>query len=157
MYVLGAFCIVLEEFNNKLLKPELTKQQLEILHVEASKLYENYFSKNSSDFIGCPASISDKLKELLTEGIYNVAKLRTSEPLFEAFDYTFVVLEKDWLPIFYHSNEVDLLRVCVWCTKKSVFMFSFTALSVGLKLLLVTPKQQEQSKLIWFVCVRYLK
>lgn len=102
------YLILLEEFNNKLITPDLNKKQLEMLHEEATKLYKLYLSSESNDFVGCPESIVNKLNNLLEEGVYNVFKLRTSEPLFQAFDFVFSILECEWLPLFYHSNEVGL-------------------------------------------------
>lgn len=99
------FCMDVEEFNNKLLTPDLSKRQLEDLHTEALNLYKVYLDVNSVEFIGCSEDVVENLKELLSQGVYNVHKLRTSEPLFEAFDFAWTSLESKWLPLFYHSNE----------------------------------------------------
>lgn len=95
-----------EDFNGKLLTPDLSKLQLETLHDEALNLYKSYFDKKSSDYIECSEKISLRLKELLSDGRYSVAKLRTTEPLYEAYDYAFGILENEWLPPFFYSNEV---------------------------------------------------
>ncbi|XP_031347622.1 sorting nexin-14-like isoform X2 [Photinus pyralis] len=99
------FCLDIEEFNHKLLIPDMSKKQLEILHTEALNIYKIYFDDKSDDYIGCGRDIELKLWQLLQEGVYHVAKLQTSEPLYKAYDFAFNVLEKDWLPQFFHSNE----------------------------------------------------
>ncbi|KRT81499.1 hypothetical protein AMK59_5266, partial [Oryctes borbonicus] len=99
------FCLDVEQFNVKLILPDLSKRQLENLHTEALNLYKIYISPKSPDFIGCPDDIVTDLYRLLEEGVYNVAKLRTSEPLYKAYDHAFGVLENNHLPEFYHSNE----------------------------------------------------
>lgn len=96
-----------EQFNVKLILPDLSKRQLENLHTEALNLYKIYISPKSPDFIGCTDDIVTDLYRLLDEGVYNVAKLRTSEPLYKAYDHAFGVLENNHLPEFYHSNEVS--------------------------------------------------
>ncbi|XP_966626.3 sorting nexin-14 isoform X1 [Tribolium castaneum] len=99
------FCLDVDEFNNKLLTPDLTKKQLEELHSEALTLYKEYLNKNTINFIGCSDEIIDNYYSLLKDGVYNVAKLRTSKPLYQAYEHTFNVLEKVWCPSFFHSNE----------------------------------------------------
>lgn len=98
--------VIVEDFNSKLLTPDMSKKQLENLHAEAVNLYKIYFDHKSPDCIGCSMQIELQLNQLLQEGVYNVAKLRTSEPLYQAYDYAFNVLESEWLPAFFHSNEV---------------------------------------------------
>lgn len=100
------FCLDVDEFNNKLLTPDLTKKQLEDLHSEALTLYREYLNKDNINFIACPDEIIESYYSLLKDGVYNVAKLRTSKPLYQAYEHTFNVLEQVWLPAFFHSNEV---------------------------------------------------
>ncbi|KAK5642032.1 hypothetical protein RI129_008199 [Pyrocoelia pectoralis] len=99
------FCLDVEEFNNKLLVPDMSKKQLESLHTEALNIYKIYFDHRSDDYVGCGQDIELNLWQLLQEGVYNVAKLQTSEPLYKAYDFAFNILERDWLPQFFHSNE----------------------------------------------------
>ncbi|RZB40834.1 sorting nexin-14-like [Asbolus verrucosus] len=99
------FCLDVDEFNNKLLTPDLSKKQLEELHSEALTLYKEYLKKDSLNFIGCSDGIVDDYYTLLKDGVYSVAKLRTSKPLYQAYEHTFTLLESVWLPSFFHSNE----------------------------------------------------
>lgn len=98
------------DFNSNLLKPDLTKRQLEELHADALTLYKDYLDPKSDNFIGCADDIINELRDLLNEGVYNVAKLQTSEPLYKASEFTFNVLENEWLPLFYHSIEVRIIN-----------------------------------------------
>ncbi|XP_025833224.1 sorting nexin-14 isoform X2 [Agrilus planipennis] len=99
------FCLDIEEFNDKLLNPDLTKKELESIHESAQNLYKMYFDSESFEYIGCSQQIATEFKHLLQKGIYNIVKLRTSEPLYQAYDYAYSHLECEWLPLFFHSNE----------------------------------------------------
>lgn len=108
------FCICLiqngifvDEFNNKLLTPDLSKKQLENLHAEATRLYNEYFDTNNTSFIGCSMEIVENFQKLLNEGVYQVAKFRTSEPLYQAYEHALSILENELLLPFFHSNEVN--------------------------------------------------
>lgn len=96
----------LDEFNTHLLKPDLSKAQLEKLHNDATKLYNEYLNEGSVNFISCTPDICAEFSGLIKEGVHNIAKLRTSTPLFSAYEHTFNVLENTWLPQFFHSSEV---------------------------------------------------
>ncbi|XP_018573959.1 sorting nexin-14 isoform X2 [Anoplophora glabripennis] len=98
------FCLDVDDFNAKLLTPNLSKKQLEELHSDALKLYKDYLNKDSLNFIGCPSDITEDfshlIKEYITEKLTKIPKL-----LYRAYDYTFNELETMWLPQFFHSNE----------------------------------------------------
>lgn len=98
--------MILDEFNTKLLTPDLSKKELENLHKEATKLYTEYFNVHNENFIGCSAEIINNFHQLLQGGVYDVAKFCTSEPLYQAYEHALNILEKDYLPQFFHSNEV---------------------------------------------------
>ncbi|CAG9770654.1 unnamed protein product [Ceutorhynchus assimilis] len=98
------FCLDVDDFNTKLLTPDLSKKLLEELHCQASKLYSEYLNGESFNFIGCSREISCEFSMLISD-IYSVAKLRTSKPLYQAYDFAFNHLENFWLPQFFHSNE----------------------------------------------------
>ncbi|XP_074032931.1 sorting nexin-14 isoform X2 [Leptinotarsa decemlineata] len=99
------FCLDVDDFNNKLLNPELSKKQLENLHADALKLYKEYLDKDSYSFIGCLSEISENFGFLMQE-VYSIEKLsKLSKLLYAAYDYTFNILENVWLPQFFHSTE----------------------------------------------------
>lgn len=135
-----------DEFNSKLLMPDLSKKQLEDLHTEATVLYKEYFdAENASNFIGCSSQIVENFKKLLNEGVYHVAKFRTAEPLYQAYEHALNILENDLLPPFFHSNEVLIIdNICNMLLSR---FCSFTATLVDLKSLLLIISQQQTSKL----------
>lgn len=100
------FCRNVEDFNLKLLTPELSKLELDVLHKEATQIFHLYLQETSSDFIGCPSHISFSVEKLLNAGPNGIPKFRTSTPLYKAYDYAFNILEIEWLPVFFHSDEV---------------------------------------------------
>lgn len=110
------FCILmiflLDEFNLKLLNPELTPKQLRDLHTDAVKIYNEYLSKESYNFIGCSTSESDELRNLIiNEGVYNINTLRTCKAWYTVQDHVINLLENVWLPQFFRSNEF-LCTIC---------------------------------------------
>ncbi|KAF7270619.1 hypothetical protein GWI33_016415 [Rhynchophorus ferrugineus] len=98
------FCLDVDDFNTKLLTPDLTKKQLEELHSQAMTLYKEYLHEESYNFIGCSRQICEEYSALIKD-IYTVAELRTSKPLYQAYEYNLSYLETVWLPQFFHSDE----------------------------------------------------
>ncbi|KAH1008819.1 sorting nexin-14 isoform X1 [Dendroctonus ponderosae] len=117
------FCLDVDDFNAKLLTPDLTKKQLEELHVQALNLHKEYFQEDSFNFIGCSSGICAQFSALIDD-IYRVAKLRTSKPLYQAYDFAFNQLEGLWLPQFFHSNE---FYKCI-CGSKATSSFNKAAI-----------------------------
>lgn len=90
----------------KLLTPDLSKKQVELLHSDALKIYKEYLDKESYNFISCPPDILKEFDNLMKE-YYGIEKLtRLSKLLYKAYDFTFTELETVWLPKFFHSSEV---------------------------------------------------
>lgn len=85
----------------------MLKKDLDALHLEANQLHQLYLKEHSSDYIGCPPEIALSFETLLLGGSQNIPMLRTSPPLYKAYDYAFGILETKWLPLFYHSDEVS--------------------------------------------------
>ncbi|XP_045463285.1 sorting nexin-14-like [Harmonia axyridis] len=99
------FCLDVDQFSNILMAPDHSKKTLDELYGNALAIYNEYFSKESSNFIKCSENISQEMKELLKDGIRSIAKLKISAPLMEAYKVVFNNLEENWLPSFYKSNE----------------------------------------------------
>lgn len=131
--------IFVDEFNNKLLTPDLSKKQLENLHAEATTLYKEYFDAENASFIGCSTDIAENFKKLLNDGVHHVAKFRTSEPLYQAYEHALNILENELLPPFFHSNEVScsFIKFCnlcnVWLKMKLLTVYLVFQLHLWIK------------------------
>lgn len=139
LYYTRSSAWVIDDFNTKLLTPDLTKKQLEELHVQALNLHKEYFQEGSFNFIGCSSETCLQFSALIDD-IYSVAKLRTSKPLYQAYDFAINQLEGLCLPQFFHSNEVT--DCMLYLQEFSLaFGFSFTSASVDQKRHRLSTKQ----------------
>uniref|UniRef100_H3C893 Sorting nexin 14 n=1 Tax=Tetraodon nigroviridis TaxID=99883 RepID=H3C893_TETNG len=106
------FCLAVEEFNDRILCPELSDSQKMMLHEELRKIYETYCLDESIDKIRFdPFIVEDNLP--VAEGPYpQVVKLQTMRCLFEAYEHVLSLLENVFTPMFCHSDEYfrQLLR-----------------------------------------------
>ncbi|XP_035608547.1 sorting nexin-14-like isoform X6 [Oncorhynchus keta] len=106
------FCLTVEEFNDKILCPELSDSETLMLHEEVKKIYETYCLDESIDKIRFDPFIVEEIKNI-AEGPYaGVVKLQTMRCLFEAYEHVLSLLENVFTPMFCHSDEYfrQLLR-----------------------------------------------
>ncbi|XP_062379143.1 sorting nexin-14-like isoform X4 [Sardina pilchardus] len=106
------FCLTVEEFNDKILCPELTDAEKLMLHEEVKKLYTTYCLDESIDKIRFDPFIVEEIRNI-AEGPYSdVVKLQTMRCLFEAYEHVLSLLENVFTPMFCHSDEYfrQLLR-----------------------------------------------
>ncbi|XP_029114387.1 sorting nexin-14-like isoform X5 [Scleropages formosus] len=106
------FCLTVEEFNDRILCPELPDSELLLLHEEVKKIYETYCLDESVDKIRFDPFIVDEIRQI-AEGPYaDVVKLQTMRCLFEAYEQVLSLLENVFTPMFCHSDEYfrQLLR-----------------------------------------------
>ncbi|XP_014065644.1 sorting nexin-14 isoform X6 [Salmo salar] len=106
------FCLTVEEFNDKILCPELSDSEMLMLHEEVKKVYETYCLDESIDKIRFDPFIVEEIKNI-AEGPYaGVVKLQTMRCLFEAYEHVLSLLENVFTPMFCHSDEYfrQLLR-----------------------------------------------
>lgn len=96
------FCLDVEEFNSRMLAPELSPEDLDILYKDAWDLYSIYFSAHSPDCIGFEPRLAQDLRKILSK---DVSKLRTSTPLFKAYEYAYNKLERVHVGNFHKSEE----------------------------------------------------
>ncbi|XP_067005138.2 sorting nexin-14 [Anabrus simplex] len=99
------FCLDVEEFNRKMLNPELNAQDLENIYKEAWDLYSVYFSPASPDRIPFNPSVVDEMYAVLMEPAENIVKLRTTPPLFQAYEFAYSQLENSLGPLFHQSDD----------------------------------------------------
>ncbi|KAM6969294.1 sorting nexin-14-like isoform 4-T6 [Tautogolabrus adspersus] len=106
------FCLAVEEFNDRILCPELSDSEKILLHGEVKKIYETYCLDVSIDKIRFDPFIVEEIRNI-AEGPYaEVVKLQTMRCLFEAYEHVLSLLENVFTPMFCHSDEYfrQLLR-----------------------------------------------
>eukprot|EP00058_Branchiostoma_floridae_P010236 XP_002595724.1 hypothetical protein BRAFLDRAFT_275391 [Branchiostoma floridae] len=99
------FCLSVEDFNRRSLNPDMTDQQKMDLHQEAKMIYEMYFKADAADKIQFPADVTAEIKSIVEGPPEGVTRLRTSTPLFSAYEHAYGLLENTFLPLFYQSDD----------------------------------------------------
>ncbi|XP_063609356.1 sorting nexin-14-like isoform X5 [Penaeus indicus] len=98
------FCLAVEDFNRHILDPDLTPEQLEQFHHEALELYHTYMVSSAVDRINFPSHIVSHIREIVHGEVGDIVKLRTTRPLFQAYEHAYNLLEREYLPLFMHSH-----------------------------------------------------
>uniref|UniRef100_A0AAY4ASR9 Sorting nexin-14 n=2 Tax=Denticeps clupeoides TaxID=299321 RepID=A0AAY4ASR9_9TELE len=106
------FCLTVEEFNDKILCPELSDAEKLMLHDEVKKIYETYCLDESIDKIRFDPFIVEEIRNIAQGPYTEVVKLQTMRCLFEAYEHVLSLLENVFTPMFCHSDEYfrQLLR-----------------------------------------------
>ncbi|KAM9798302.1 sorting nexin-14-like [Neosynchiropus ocellatus] len=99
------FCLALEEFNDKILRPELEGPELQRLHQDVRHIYTTYCLDQSEDQIHLDADVVEHLRLVSTGPPSSVVQLQTSTSLFEAHEHVLSLLERVFTPMFCHSDE----------------------------------------------------
>ncbi|XP_059212139.1 sorting nexin-14-like isoform X1 [Centropristis striata] len=99
------FCLAVEEFNDKILSPELSDSELQRLHGEVLHIYQTYCLDESIDKISFDRFIVDEIRNIATGPYGGVVKLQTMRCLFEAYEHVLSLLERVFTPMFCHSDE----------------------------------------------------
>jgi len=99
------FCFAVDEFNEKLLNPDLKDEQLERLQLTGRKLFEIFFIRNSPDCIQFGTESESRMKTIVYGNVDDIVQLRTCPTLFEAYDHVMDTLENKILTRFYRSEE----------------------------------------------------
>uniref|UniRef100_A0A8C4HW86 Sorting nexin 14 n=1 Tax=Dicentrarchus labrax TaxID=13489 RepID=A0A8C4HW86_DICLA len=100
------FCLTVEEFNDKILSPELSDSELQRLHGEVLHIYETYCLDESIDKISFDKFIVEEIRNIAKGPYTGVVKLQTMRCLFEAYEHVLSLLERVFTPMFCHSDEV---------------------------------------------------
>ncbi|XP_056873045.1 sorting nexin-14-like isoform X1 [Takifugu flavidus] len=99
------FCLAVEEFNDRILRPDLSDPELQRLHTEVLHIYQTYCLDESVDKINFDKFIVEEIRNI-AEGPYSdVVKLQTMRCLFEAYEHVLALLESVFTPMFCHSDE----------------------------------------------------
>uniref|UniRef100_A0A8C8G5R1 Sorting nexin-14-like n=1 Tax=Oncorhynchus tshawytscha TaxID=74940 RepID=A0A8C8G5R1_ONCTS len=107
------FCLTVEEFNDKILCPELSDSELQRLHGEVQHLYETYCLEESIDKISFDPFIIEEIRNIAQGPYEGVVKLQTMHCLFEAYEHVLSLLESVFTPMFCHSDEIEEATVVV--------------------------------------------
>ncbi|KAM9840334.1 sorting nexin-14-like [Aulostomus maculatus] len=99
------FCLTVEEFNDKILSPELSDSELQRLHGEVLHIYETYCLDESVDKISFDPFIVEEIRNIAKGPYAAVVKLQTMRCLFEAYEHVLSLLERVFTPMFCHSDE----------------------------------------------------
>ncbi|XP_069028681.1 sorting nexin-14-like isoform X2 [Embiotoca jacksoni] len=99
------FCLAVEEFNDKILSPELSDSELQRLHGEVLHIYETYCLDESVDKISFDPFIVEEIRNIARGPYGGVVKLQTMRCLFEAYEHVLSLLERVFTPMFCHSDE----------------------------------------------------
>ncbi|XP_029965991.1 sorting nexin-14 isoform X2 [Salarias fasciatus] len=115
------FCLAVEEFNDKILRPELSDSELQRLHGEVVHIYQTYCLDESIDKISFDPFIVEEIKNIADGPYGGVVKLQTMTCLFEAYEHVLSLLEKVFTPMFCHSDEYfrHLLRGAEFTARNS--------------------------------------
>ncbi|XP_072534746.1 sorting nexin-14 isoform X1 [Salminus brasiliensis] len=106
------FCLTVEEFNDRILCPELSDLEMKRLHGEVQKIYETYCLEESIDKISFDPFIIEEIRNI-AEGPYTgVVKLQKMRCLFEAYEHVLSLLETVFTPMFCHSDEYFRYLLC---------------------------------------------
>ncbi|GIX87439.1 sorting nexin-14 [Caerostris extrusa] len=95
------FHLSVDEFNTRILNPDLSKEELEALHLQAQQMYNTYFASHALDRINFDDEIVQEIKSIIAGPSENVIKLRTTTPLFRAYDHAYKLLENIYCPMFF--------------------------------------------------------
>uniref|UniRef100_A0A6I8N1T6 Sorting nexin-14 n=1 Tax=Ornithorhynchus anatinus TaxID=9258 RepID=A0A6I8N1T6_ORNAN len=117
------FCLTVEEFNDRILRPELSDDEMMSLHEEVQKIYETYCLDESVDKIRFDPFIVEEIQRIAKGPYIDVVKLQTMRCLFEAYEHVLSLLENVFTPMFCHSDEYfrQLLRGAESPTRNSKF------------------------------------
>uniref|UniRef100_A0A8B9E028 Sorting nexin-14 n=1 Tax=Anser cygnoides TaxID=8845 RepID=A0A8B9E028_ANSCY len=117
------FCLTVEEFNDRILRPELSDTEKMALHEEVQKIYKTYCLDESIDKIRFDPFIVEEIQRIAVGPYEDVVKLQTMRCLFEAYEHVLSLLENVFTPMFCHSDEYfrHLLRGAESPTRNSKF------------------------------------
>ncbi|KAM5286691.1 sorting nexin-14 isoform 8-T8 [Hipposideros larvatus] len=112
-----------EEFNDRILRPELSNDEMLSLHEELQKIYKTYCLDESIDKIRFDPFIVEEIQKIAEGPYIDVVKLQTMRCLFEAYEHVLSLLENVFTPMFCHSDEYfrQLLRGAESPTRNSKF------------------------------------
>eukprot|EP00092_Neocalanus_flemingeri_P013482 GFUD01014541.1.p1 GENE.GFUD01014541.1~~GFUD01014541.1.p1 ORF type:complete len:1024 (+),score=205.10 GFUD01014541.1:100-3171(+) len=99
------FCLAVEDFNKKMMVVDLKEEDLVTLHKDAKQLYDTYIKLGANNFIKFDDDIIKDVGNIINQGHKSIQKLRTTPPLFRAYEQVYNNLEDNLCPQFHTSDE----------------------------------------------------
>ncbi|XP_059174499.1 sorting nexin-14-like isoform X2 [Physella acuta] len=99
------FCLACDDFNRRILSPDVSQSEFVELHMTAKDLYKNYCAPNALDRIKFDDDIVETLRQVVEGPPDQVIRLRTTTPLFKAYEHAYDLLENNFLPMFHQSDD----------------------------------------------------
>eukprot|EP00096_Caligus_rogercresseyi_P014667 TRINITY_DN7180_c0_g1_i1.p1 TRINITY_DN7180_c0_g1~~TRINITY_DN7180_c0_g1_i1.p1 ORF type:complete len:909 (+),score=283.90 TRINITY_DN7180_c0_g1_i1:93-2819(+) len=104
------FCLSVEDFNKKIMDPSLSNnnnqdENLDGLHSEAVNLFDVYLRHSSPYRVNVSQELVEEIRLILMKPVASVLQLRTSPPLFKAYEEVYNYLELEMCPLFHKSEE----------------------------------------------------
>jgi len=99
------FCLAVEEFNKKIMNPELSEEAMQTLHNDALTLYNLHFKPDAEHKVPVNIEYVNEIKSILDGPMSNVVLLRSTPPLFKAYEEVYSILESKYCPSFFKSEE----------------------------------------------------
>lgn len=99
------FCLGVDDFNKRILNPDLTQDQLISLHKDINEMYCTYFAYGAVDRINFEDDIVQEMRKVAESEPANVILLRTTTTLFRAYDHAYSQLEDIYCPLFHQSSR----------------------------------------------------
>lgn len=96
------FCLDVDQFNKRMLRPEISSQELDLLYRDAWDIFSVYFSSHSPVCISFDPELVSQLRKVLSK---DVIKLQNSKPLYQAYEQTYSILENNYWIEFQNSDE----------------------------------------------------
>jgi len=99
------FILDVEEFNKKMMVVDLDDEDLKSLHSNAKELYNKYIKPGAVNFIRFDDDIIKDISSIINMGYSEIQRIRTTPPLFRAYEQVYNNLEDNLCPQFHTSDE----------------------------------------------------
>ncbi|XP_032440741.1 sorting nexin-14 isoform X2 [Xiphophorus hellerii] len=99
------FCLAAEEFNERILSPDLSDPELRRLHAEVLHIYQTFCRDDSADKIRFDPAVVEGIRSVAVAPYSQVVALQRKPFLFQAYELVLSLLEDVFTPMFCHSDE----------------------------------------------------
>ncbi|XP_014826771.1 PREDICTED: sorting nexin-14-like isoform X3 [Poecilia mexicana] len=99
------FCLAVEEFNERILSPDLSDPELKRLHDEVLHIYRTFCRDDSADKIRFDPAVVEGIRSVVVAPYSQVVALQKKPFLFQAYELVLSLLEEVFTPMFCHSDE----------------------------------------------------